>query len=73
MKLIFAAIFLMALFNALTMIAAQFQPDELPNFPDAPPKVIVRKSKPGKTRVKVNPQIKWPTCNENRTVFCLPG
>ena len=73
MKLIFAAIFLIALFNALTMIAAQFEDDKLPNFPDVPPKFNVRKSKPVKTRVKVDPQIRWPTCNENRTVFCLPG
>ena len=56
MKLIFAAIFLIALFNALTMIAAQFEPKEVPNFD--PPPINGRKAKQVKTK-----RCKPPDCN----------
>ena len=48
MKLIFAAIFLIALFNALTMIAAQFEEGEPTKFD--PPPINGRKAKQVKTK-----------------------
>lgn len=63
MKLILIASILIVLFSALTVNTAHVEPVALKQL---------KKSRP--PYVNIDPSdIKWPTCNENITSFCLPG